>query len=90
MNIFNLCIETRKHLWNEATIVVLNKLQKPDYSVRKAYQPISLLKCRGKALEKIIANRINANIFKYDILPPTQFGSRPHHNAVDAVTTLVY
>jgi hypothetical protein len=41
-------------------------------------------------LEKIIANRINANILKYDILPPNQFRSRPHHNAVDAVMTLVH
>jgi hypothetical protein len=41
-------------------------------------------------LEKIIANRINADILNHDILPPTQFGSRPHHNAVDAVATLVH
>jgi hypothetical protein len=90
MNIFNLCIETGKYLWNEVTIIVLNKLQKPDYSVSKAYRSISLLECIGKVLEKIITNRINANIFKYDILPSTQFESRPHHNAVDADTTLVY
>jgi len=35
--IFNLCLETGKHPWNEATIIVLNKPQKPDYSVAKAY-----------------------------------------------------
>ena len=35
--IFNLCLEIGKHPWNEATIVVLNKPQKPDYSVTKAY-----------------------------------------------------
>jgi len=70
--------------------VVLNKPQKPDYSQPKAYRPISLLECTGKALEKVVANRINTDILKYDILPPTQFGSRPHHNAVDAVATLVH
>jgi len=73
--IFNLCLETSKHPWNEATIVVLNKPQKPDYSVAKAYRPISLLECTGKVLEKIVANRINADILNHDILPPTQFGS---------------
>ena len=56
----------------------------------KAYRPISLLECTGKVLEKIVANRINANILNHNILPPTQFGSQPHHNAVDAVTTLVH
>jgi hypothetical protein len=35
--IFNLCLETSKHPWNEATVVVLNKPQKLDYSVAKAY-----------------------------------------------------
>jgi hypothetical protein len=88
--IFNLCLTTGTHPWNAATIVVLNKPQKPDYSQPKAYRPISLLECTGKALEKVVANRINADILKYDILPPTQFGSRPHHNAIDAVATLVH
>jgi hypothetical protein len=88
--IFNLCLTTGTHPWNAATVVVLNKPQKPDYSQPKAYRPISLLECTGKALEKIVTNRINADILKYDILPPTQFGSRPHHNAIDAVATLVH
>jgi hypothetical protein len=57
------------------TIVILNKPQKPDYSIAKAYQPISLLECMGKVLEKIVANRINADILNHDILLSTQFGS---------------
>jgi hypothetical protein len=70
-------------------IVMLNKLQKPDYSIPKAYHPISLLECTGK-LEKIVANRINFDIFRCGILSMSQFSSRPHHNAVDAVATLVH
>jgi hypothetical protein len=35
--IFNLCLTTGTHLWNAATVVVLNKPQKPDYSQPKAY-----------------------------------------------------
>jgi hypothetical protein len=88
MNIFNLCIETGKHLWNKVTIVILNKLQKLDYSIPKAYQPISLLECIGKVLKKIITNRINADILKYDILSPTQFRLRPHHNAVNVANAV--
>ena len=30
--IFNLCLTTGVHPWNTATVVVLNKPQKPDYS----------------------------------------------------------
>jgi len=44
----------------------------------------------GKAVEKIVTNRINADILRHDILPPTQFRSRPHHNAIDAVATVVH
>jgi hypothetical protein len=86
----SLCLNIGKHPWNEATIVILNKLQKPNYSLPKAYRPISLLECTGKALEKIVANRINTDILKHDILPHTQFGSRPYHNTIDTVTTLVH
>jgi hypothetical protein len=33
---------------------------------------------------------VSSDILNHDILPSTQFGSRPHHNAVDAVATLVH
>jgi hypothetical protein len=58
-NIFNLCLEQGIHPWNTTTIVILDKPQKPDYSLLKAYHPISLLECTGKVLEKLIANYIN-------------------------------
>jgi hypothetical protein len=54
--IFNICLELGVHPWNTATIVVLNKPQKPDYSLPKAYRLISLLECTGKVLEKIVTN----------------------------------
>jgi hypothetical protein len=44
----------------------------------------------GKLLEKIIAKCINADIITHDLLPMMQFGSRPHHNALDTVTCLVH
>jgi hypothetical protein len=34
--------------WRQATIVILKKAGKPDYSAPKAYWPISLLNCLGK------------------------------------------
>jgi hypothetical protein len=88
--IFNLYLDTGIHPWNNATVIVINKPQKPDYSLPKVYRPISLLECTGKLLEKIVANKINEDILTHNLLPMGQFGSRPHHNAVDTVTTLVH
>jgi hypothetical protein len=84
------CLREGIHPWKKATVVVINKPQKPDYSIPKVYRPIALMECVGKLLEKIITKRINANIERFNLLPMTQFGSRPHHSTIDAVATLVH
>ena len=71
-------------------VVVINKPQKPDYSVPKAYQPIVLMECIGKLLEKIVAKRINADIERFNLLLMSQFGSRPHHSTINTMATLIY
>jgi len=71
-------------------VVVLNKPNKPNYSQAKAYQPISLLECAGKLMEKIIAKRVNVNIETNQLIPMMQFGSKPYHTIVDAIATLVH
>jgi hypothetical protein len=71
-------------------VVILNKPNKPDYSLAKAYRPISLLECVTKLLEKIVAKRVNEDIISADLLPMSQFGSQPKHNAINAITTLVH
>ena len=48
------------------------------------------MECARKLLEKIVTKQINDNIQAHDLLPMTQFGSRPHHLAVDAAATLVH
>ena len=50
-------------------VVILNKLNKLNYSLAKAYHPISLLECIAKLLEKIVAKRVNANIISANLLP---------------------
>jgi hypothetical protein len=89
-HIFNLSLFTGNHLWKHATVVILNKLNKPDYSLTKAYRPISLLKCTAKLLEKIVTKRVNADIISANLLSISQFGSQPHHNAVNTIATLVH
>ena len=90
LDLFNAAITFGHHPWSDALVVVIPKPAKPDYSLPKAYRPISLLECCGKLLEKIIAKRILNDIHHYDILPPTQFGSREYHCAVDAALCLVH
>jgi hypothetical protein len=84
------CLFSGTHPWKQATVVMLNKPKKPDYSIPKAYRPIALMECAGKLLEKIVAKRINADIQEFDLLPMMQYGSRPQHNTMDAVATLVH
>jgi hypothetical protein len=71
-------------------MVVINKPDKPDYSLPKVYHPISLLECIGKLLKKVIAKQFNWNIKTHCLIPMTQFRSHPHHNAVDTIATLVH
>jgi len=78
------------HPWHHATIVVLNKPGKPDYSIPKAYRPISLLECRGKLLEKIIAKCFQHDIENHQLMSMSQFGSCPQHNTCDVATTLIH
>jgi hypothetical protein len=73
--IYNRSIDTGVHPWKHAMVVILNKPNKPDYSLAKAYHPISLLECIAKLLEKIVAKRVNADIISTDLLPMSQFGS---------------
>ena len=90
LKIFNAAISLGYHPWKEAIMVVIPKPNKPDYSLPKAYRPISLLECCGKLLEKIIAKRILSDAHSFDILPPSQFGSRDYHSATDAALCLVH
>jgi hypothetical protein len=73
--LFNLCLNSGTHLWKVATIIIVNKPQKPDYSIPKAYHPIALMECTGKLLEKIVAKCLNTNIQEFDLLLMSQFGS---------------
>jgi hypothetical protein len=89
-HIFNQSLFTGVHPWKHTTVVVLNKPNKPDYSQAKAYRPISLLECTAKLMEKIITKRVNEDILRANLLSMSQFGSRPHHNAIDAAATLIH
>ncbi|KAF8654672.1 hypothetical protein AX14_008250, partial [Amanita brunnescens Koide BX004] len=64
--------------------VIIPKPNKPDYTIPKAYRPISLLNTVGKLLTKIIANRMQFDAAAYSLLHPGQCGGIRKHATVDA------
>ena len=90
VDLFNHAVTLGYHPWKDAKVMILAKPQWPDYSVPKAYWPISLLECCGKLLEKIIASRLLHDLNLFSLLPANQFGSRNYHSAVDAVMCLAH
>ena len=90
VDLYNECLDRGIHPWTSAKVVPIAKPSKPDYSLPKAYRPISLLECSGKLLEKIVANRVLHDLNAFSILPPSQFGSRDGHCAVDAALAIAH
>jgi len=88
--IYNASISLGYHPWKDALVVIVPKPHKPNYSLPKAYRPISLLECCGKLLEKIIARCILSDAHTYDILPNSQFGSRNYHCTTNTALCLVH
>ena len=88
--LFEVLIRAGYHpkIWREATIAIIKKSGKPDYSAPKAYRPISLLNCLGKISEKIMATRLAHMAERYNLLHRLQIGGRPKRSAVDAAMFL--
>ncbi|CAH2208365.1 jg17305, partial [Pararge aegeria aegeria] len=73
--------------WKEATVVVLRKPSREDYTNPKSYRPIGLLPVLGKILEKLLMNRV-----KWHILPgisTRQYGFMPQKSTEDALYVLM-
>ena len=90
VTLYNACITNGIHPWTDAKVIPVPKPQRPDYSLPKAYRPISLLECCGKLLEKLIATRVMDDASRFGIVPMTQFGSRKDHCAEDAALAVAH
>lgn len=75
--------------WKTARILPLRKPNKPDYTVPKAYRPISLLSTLGKILELVVARRLSYWAETRDLLPTNQFGARPRRSCEQALILLL-
>ncbi|KJZ69202.1 hypothetical protein HIM_11402 [Hirsutella minnesotensis 3608] len=74
--------------WRIAKIVPLKKPNKDDYTVAKAWRPISLLSTLGKILEAVVAERISYAVETYGLLPANHFGARKRRSAEQALLLL--
>jgi hypothetical protein len=74
--------------WRHAKIIPLKKPSKENYTVAKAWRPISLLATLGKVLESIVAERISHAVETYGLLPTNHFGARKQRSAEQALVLL--
>ena len=75
--------------WKTARIVTLRKPGKADYTIPKAFRPISLLPTISKGLEAAVAARLSFITETYGLLPSNHFGARPRRSAEQALNVLV-
>jgi endonuclease/exonuclease/phosphatase family metal-dependent hydrolase len=76
------------HQWRSAKIIPLKKPDKGDYTVAKAWRPISLLSTLGKIMEAVVAERISYAVETYGLLPANHFGARKRRSAEQALLLL--
>ena len=86
------CVRAGHHprQWKEAIVCVIPKQGRADYTLAKNFHPISLLKCLGKLLEKVIARLIYQDMAKHSLIPTAQFRGRNASSTLDAGLTLVH
>ncbi|CAK1577839.1 unnamed protein product [Parnassius mnemosyne] len=71
--------------WKKATIKVIPKPNREDYSQPKSYRPIGLLPVLGKILEKLFVNRVQWQLGKQDRMSHRQYGFTPQRSTEDAL-----
>ena len=76
-------------MWKQAIGIILPKRNKKDYSIPRAYRPISLLPCLSKLLERIFANRLSfLGNTTNNLFHNGQMGGRKQRCAIDAALLL--
>ena len=72
------CLKARHHpwQWKEAVVYIIPKPKHTDYTLAKNFRLISLLKCLGKLLEKVVTKMIYKKMEKHALIPNNQFGGQ--------------
>jgi hypothetical protein len=90
-NIFQACLNLgiQPTRWKKASIVIIRKPNKPDYTDSTAYKLIALLNILEKAFKAIVAKRIRFLAETYALLPSTQIGARKQRSVDTALHLLL-
>jgi hypothetical protein len=90
LDLFQASLEegTLPRQWRHAKIIPLKKPNKENYTVAKAWRPISLLATLGKVLESVVAERISHAVETHGLLPTSHFGARKQRSAEQALVLL--
>ncbi|CAK1589382.1 unnamed protein product [Parnassius mnemosyne] len=85
--LYNKCLQLGyfPKTWKKATIKVIPKPNKEDYTHPKAYRPIGLLPVLGKILEKLFTNRVQWQLGKDERMNQRQYGFTPQRSTEDAL-----
>ena len=71
--------------WKTTTTAVLWKPNKPDYTIAKAYRPITLMETLAKPLSGCVVEILSYQAEKHHLLPDTNFGCRLGRSTTDAL-----
>ncbi len=82
VSLFQVCAELNYHLrcFRQTHIIILKKSKKKNYTNVKTYRSIALLNTLSKALESVIARRINDLAKTHDLLSVNQMRKRKNRS----------
>jgi hypothetical protein len=84
-------IHTGRHqaVWKGASVVVIRKPGKDDYTKFKVYHMTSLLSCMGNVVEMIVAELLSEEAERKGLLSDEQFGNREGRSGIDTAAIMV-
>jgi len=74
--------------WKQLSTIVLCKPSQPDYSLPKAYRPITLFDSMAKILSSCIADDLTYITEHHNLLPPMHFNRHPRRSTTDSLHLL--
>ena len=79
-HIFNLSLSTGTFPDKLKLAKVIPLFKKGNANTLSNYRPVSILPCFSKILERLMFNRLNTFLSKFNILYDNQYGFRPGHS----------
>lgn len=87
---FNMCLKTGifPNIWKKQKLVLLRKGDKP-LDNPSSFRPLCLLDNSGKFLERLLLNRLEAELYANGGFSPMQFGFVKKKSTLDAISQVV-